>query len=60
MKTKLDNCNIYAEELGQSHAGSLVSPYEPRLILWVFLWCPLLLWLLQTLLPLLKDSPSST
>lgn len=35
-KTKQHNCNIHAEGLGQSYAGSLaggsVSPYEPWLI----------------------------
>ena len=38
MTIKLHNCYIYAEGLGQSHAGSLidssvsVSSYEPRLL----------------------------
>ncbi|KAL6039944.1 hypothetical protein STEG23_016890, partial [Scotinomys teguina] len=37
-RTKLHNCDIYVECLGQSHAGFLVvgslsvNPYEPRLI----------------------------
>lgn len=44
--TKLHNFNMYSEDLGQSHADSLVvstvsvSPYESRLIGFrVFLWC---------------------
>lgn len=44
--TKLHNCSIYREGLGQSHAGlqvvGLVSvrPYEPTLVAYVgFLWC---------------------
>jgi hypothetical protein len=38
METKLHNCNLCAEGLGQSHADSLVgcsvsvSPCEPRLV----------------------------
>lgn len=67
MKTKLQNCNIYAQGLGQSHACSLVgdsdsvSPSGPMLVDYVgFLVVSLMLWLLQSFHPFQQDIPSST
>jgi hypothetical protein len=64
MKTHLHNCYIYAEGLGQTHAGSLVggsvsvSPYRPRLVDSVgFVVVPLISWLLQTVLSLSSGFP---
>lgn len=47
-ESQANNHNIYAKDLGQSHAGSLfvtlvsVSPYRPCLVDWwaLFWWCP--------------------
>ena len=68
MKTKLYNCDICVQGLGQSHAGSLVgggsvsvSPYGPKLVDSVDFLMVFLIRLAPKILPpsFLKDSPSS-
>lgn len=62
---KLDNHNIYAENLGQTQAGSLISTsslWAPmssaQLILWaVFSWSSQPYWLLQCFLPFFHPFP---
>ena len=50
--------NIYTEDLGQTHIGSLISTLLLKLILWVvFSWCPWLPSFLQSFLPLLCKTP---
>lgn len=54
MKIQLYKCDICAEGLGLPHACYLVvssvsmTSYRPRLILYVFLCCPLPFWFLKS------------
>ena len=66
MEIKLHNHSIYAEGLGQTHAGSLVVSsvfvrlYELRLVVSVDFLVVSLIFLIPTILPpLVQDSPSS-